>query len=87
MDPHVGQLIVFGLCTFGVFFCIFLIGVMIGGARRDRWWWNEMIRRRHALYHWEDGKVYWNEDEPKVPRDPAANKVRAIPGRGPLGLD
>lgn len=62
--------------------CFFFTGVAFGyvwgllGERRQ--WQDEMIRRRHAVYHWENGRWYWNEDEPKTSRDPAADKVRAM---------
>lgn len=54
------------------------VGFLLGVRTTNDKWWNEMIRRRHALYHWEDGKVYWNEDEPKVSRDPAVNRARSL---------
>lgn len=54
----------------------FVTGYIFGRWRERRWWQDEMIRRRHAVYHWENAGWYWNEDEPPTPRDPAAQKVR-----------
>lgn len=70
------------IVTFGgfiiVFLCGFGVGVIYGTKRERNWWWNEMIRRRYAEHHWEDGKIYWNADLPKTSRDPAANNVRKM---------
>jgi hypothetical protein len=56
----------------------FVTGWMLGRKRERNWWHDEMIRRRHAVFHWENGKWYWNEDEPPTPRDPAATKVAQV---------
>lgn len=75
MSPIVVSIISALILLIFVFGIGFVGGNIYGSSKRDAWWWNEMIRRRHARYHWEDGKVYWNEDEPKTPWDPAAAKV------------
>lgn len=55
--------------------CGFVCGLLVGKLLERHWWRGEMIERRHAMYHYYDGKWYWNEDVPKA-KDPIADKVR-----------
>jgi hypothetical protein len=56
-------------------FVWYLIGYLNGRKRERHRWQDETIRRRFAVYHWENGKWYWADEEPTTSRDPAATKV------------
>ena len=73
MSEAAGFVVIGGAILASLFW--YWLGFFTGRKRERHWWQDEMIRRRHAVFHWENGKWFWNEDEPKTPRDPAATKI------------
>jgi hypothetical protein len=61
--------------TFGAMCGTFILGMGVGAFIIRNQWRDEMIKRGHARFHWENAKWFWIEDLPPPPPDPAARKV------------